>query len=37
MRAAIDAALKAAPAWRALSFDERAAIFLRAADLLGKP
>ncbi|MDP9844926.1 L-glutamate gamma-semialdehyde dehydrogenase [Streptosporangium lutulentum] len=34
VRAAIDAALKAAPAWRALSFDERAAIFLRAADLL---
>jgi 1-pyrroline-5-carboxylate dehydrogenase len=37
VRAAIDAALKAAPAWRALSFDERAAIFLRAADLLAGP
>ncbi len=32
--AAIDAALRAAPAWRALTFDERAAVFLRAADLL---
>jgi 1-pyrroline-5-carboxylate dehydrogenase len=31
---AIDAALAAAPGWRALSFDDRAAIFLRAADLL---
>jgi 1-pyrroline-5-carboxylate dehydrogenase len=31
---AISAALSAAPAWRELSFDERAAIFLRAADLL---
>ncbi|GLW06755.1 1-pyrroline-5-carboxylate dehydrogenase [Microtetraspora sp. NBRC 13810] len=37
VRAAIDAALTAAPAWRALSFDERAAIFLRAADLLSGP
>lgn len=37
VRAAIDAALKAAPAWRALSFDERAAIFLKAADLLAGP
>ncbi len=34
VEAAIDAALKAAPAWRALPFDERAAVFLRAADLL---
>ncbi|WP_067807789.1 L-glutamate gamma-semialdehyde dehydrogenase [Actinomadura formosensis] len=34
---AIQAALKAAPAWRALSFDDRAAIFLRAADLLAGP
>src|SRR5437868_3911133 len=34
---AIDGALKAAPAWRALSFDERAAIFLKAADLLAGP
>jgi 1-pyrroline-5-carboxylate dehydrogenase len=32
--AAIDAALTAAPAWRELPFDERAAIFLRAAELL---
>jgi 1-pyrroline-5-carboxylate dehydrogenase len=32
--AAIEAALAAAPAWRELPFDERAAIFLRAADLL---
>ncbi|NUW39616.1 L-glutamate gamma-semialdehyde dehydrogenase [Nonomuraea rhodomycinica] len=34
---AIDTALAAAPAWRALSFDERAAVFLRAADLLAGP
>src|SRR5947209_7591135 len=32
--AAIDAALAAGPAWRALPFDERAAVFLKAADLL---
>ncbi|MCI9887384.1 L-glutamate gamma-semialdehyde dehydrogenase [Micrococcales bacterium 31B] len=31
---AIEAALAAAPAWAALSFDDRAAIFLRAATLL---
>ncbi|MGC5012948.1 L-glutamate gamma-semialdehyde dehydrogenase [Streptosporangium sp. DT93] len=37
VRAAIDAALRAAPSWRALPFDERAAIFLRAADLLAGP
>ncbi|GII77003.1 1-pyrroline-5-carboxylate dehydrogenase [Sphaerisporangium rufum] len=37
VRAAVDAALAAAPAWRALPFDERAAIFLRAADLLAGP
>ncbi|MEW2358353.1 L-glutamate gamma-semialdehyde dehydrogenase [Spirillospora sp. NPDC029432] len=36
-RDAIDAALAAAPAWRALPFDERAAVFLRAADLLSGP
>ncbi|MPY79711.1 MAG: L-glutamate gamma-semialdehyde dehydrogenase [Actinophytocola sp.] len=36
-RAAIDSALAAATAWRSLSFDERAAIFLRAADLLAGP
>jgi 1-pyrroline-5-carboxylate dehydrogenase len=35
--AAIDAALAAAPQWRALSFDDRAAVFLRAADLLAGP
>ena len=34
---AIDSALRAAPAWRALSFDERAAVFLKAADLLAGP
>jgi 1-pyrroline-5-carboxylate dehydrogenase len=37
VRAAIDAALRAAPAWQALSFDDRAAIFLKAADLLAGP
>ena len=31
---AIDAAMAAAPGWRELSFDDRAAIFLRAAELL---
>ncbi|MFI0483031.1 L-glutamate gamma-semialdehyde dehydrogenase [Actinomadura sp. 9N215] len=36
-RDAIAAALDAAPAWRALTFDDRAAIFLRAADLLAGP
>ncbi|GAA2100131.1 L-glutamate gamma-semialdehyde dehydrogenase [Kitasatospora saccharophila] len=36
-REAIDTALAAAPAWQALSFDSRAAIFLRAADLLAGP
>jgi 1-pyrroline-5-carboxylate dehydrogenase len=35
--AAIDAALDAAPHWRALSFDDRAAIFLKAAELLSGP
>ena len=35
--AAIDAAAAAAPAWRAMSFDDRAAIFLKAADLLAGP
>ncbi|MDT0550131.1 MULTISPECIES: L-glutamate gamma-semialdehyde dehydrogenase [Streptomyces] len=34
---AIDAALAAAPAWRALDFDDRAAIILKAADLLSGP
>ncbi|WP_309114984.1 L-glutamate gamma-semialdehyde dehydrogenase [Saccharothrix sp.] len=36
-RDAIAAAKAAAPAWRALSFDDRAAILLRAADLLAGP
>ena len=35
--AAIDAARQAAPGWRELSFDDRAAIFLKAADLLAGP
>ena len=34
VEAAIGSALTAAPAWRELPFDERAAVFLRAADLL---
>ncbi|MFG2619283.1 L-glutamate gamma-semialdehyde dehydrogenase [Streptomyces sp. NPDC048507] len=36
-REAVDAALAAAPAWRAMSFDDRAAIILRAAELLSGP
>ena len=36
-RDAVEAALRAAPAWRAMSFDERAAVFLKAADLLAGP
>jgi 1-pyrroline-5-carboxylate dehydrogenase len=32
--AALDAARQAAPGWRELSYDDRAAVFLRAADLL---
>lgn len=35
--AAIDAASAAKPAWEATPFDERAAVFLRAADLLAGP
>ena len=35
--AAMAAAKAAAPAWRDLSFDDRAAIFLKAADLLSGP
>jgi 1-pyrroline-5-carboxylate dehydrogenase len=35
--AAIVAASQAAPGWRELSFDDRAAIFLKAADLLSGP
>jgi len=37
VQAAVDAALTAAPMWRELSFEERAAVFLRAADLLSGP
>ena len=36
-QAAIKAAADAAPGWRAMSFDDRAAIFLKAADLLAGP
>ncbi|MFH8383092.1 L-glutamate gamma-semialdehyde dehydrogenase [Kitasatospora sp. NPDC018058] len=36
-RAAVDAALAAGRQWRSLSFDDRAAVFLRAADLLSGP
>ena len=35
--AAVQAAKDAAPGWRALSFDDRAAILLKAADLLAGP
>ena len=35
--AAIDAATQAAPGWRAMSLDERAAILLKAAELLSGP
>src|SRR5205823_1551173 len=35
--AAVTAAKRAAPKWRELPFEERAAIFLRAADLLAGP
>ncbi|KAM0279877.1 hypothetical protein ACHAPQ_011757 [Fusarium lateritium] len=34
VNAAIDAALKAKPAWEALPFEDRAAIFLRASELI---
>ncbi len=37
VQAAVDAALAAAPAWRDLPFDQRAAVLLRAADLLAGP
>ncbi|KUI25148.1 1-pyrroline-5-carboxylate dehydrogenase [Mycobacterium sp. IS-1496] len=36
-RAAVDAALAAKAQWEATPFDERAAVFLRAADLLAGP
>jgi 1-pyrroline-5-carboxylate dehydrogenase len=35
--AAVAAAKAAAPAWRAMPYEERAAVFLRAADLLAGP
>ena len=35
--AAIEAARAAAPGWRALSFDDRAAVLLKAAELLAGP
>ena len=37
VEAAIDAALAAKPKWAALSWEQRAAIFLKAADLLAGP
>lgn len=36
-KAAVKAAAAAAPGWRALPFDERAAVLLKAADLLAGP
>jgi 1-pyrroline-5-carboxylate dehydrogenase len=36
-RAAVKAAADAAPEWRALSYDDRAAVLLKAADLLAGP
>jgi len=36
-RAAVDAAKAAAPGWRAVPFDERAAVLLKAAELLAGP
>ncbi|MCU1599358.1 MAG: Delta-pyrroline-5-carboxylate dehydrogenase [Frankiales bacterium] len=36
-QASVDAALAAAPAWRETSYDDRAAVLLRAADLLAGP
>lgn len=37
VRAAIDAALKAKPAWEAMHWESRAAIFLKAAELIAGP
>ena len=37
VRDAVDAALAAAPAWRATAYDDRAAVLLRAAELLAGP
>jgi 1-pyrroline-5-carboxylate dehydrogenase len=36
-KAAVEAAVRAAPGWRELPYDERAAVLLRAADLLSGP
>ncbi|MFW6205236.1 MAG: L-glutamate gamma-semialdehyde dehydrogenase [Actinomycetota bacterium] len=36
-RAAVSAAMDAAPAWRAMSFDDRAAVLLKAAELASGP
>ncbi|GAA5135257.1 L-glutamate gamma-semialdehyde dehydrogenase [Pseudonocardia adelaidensis] len=36
-KAAVEAALRAAPTWRALPFEARASVLLRAADLLSGP
>ena len=36
-KAAVESSLRAAPMWRDLPFDERAAVLLRAADLLSGP
>ncbi|MCP2335268.1 L-glutamate gamma-semialdehyde dehydrogenase [Actinomadura rupiterrae] len=37
VREAVSAAREAAPGWRAMAFEDRAAIFLKAADLLSGP
>jgi 1-pyrroline-5-carboxylate dehydrogenase len=37
VQAAVDAARAAAPGWQRMSYDDRAAIFLKAADLLAGP
>lgn len=37
VKAAIDAALKAKPAWEAMNWESRAAIFLKAAELIAGP
>src|SRR5438552_473774 len=37
IRKAVEASIDAAATWRNLSFDDRAAVFLRAADLLAGP
>ncbi|CAN5203923.1 hypothetical protein BH24ACT10_BH24ACT10_03630 [soil metagenome] len=37
VQAAVDASLEAAPSWRAASYDDRAAVLLRAAELLAGP